>query len=116
MIKVLNGPEETTPPTFDVIWEDKINTVFGMSMLARKSGIIYAYRGDWSGEISATKGPMYYINAIDSWDGRVIWRVPVGRGKDFRHDYGGIYFNKAGDRIYVGTQKYIVCVQNALPK
>ena len=59
-----------------------------MSMLARESGIIFAYTGDWTDDISATEGGMYYVTAIDSWDGRAIWRLPVGRGFPNAHEYG----------------------------
>ena len=95
----------------EIIWEDNRNTFFAMSMLARESGIIFAHTADWSDDISATKGAMYYISAIDSWDGRVIWRIPLGRGYEFCHDYGGIYFNRSNG-IFMGTRNYLVSIQN----
>ncbi|MDJ0904322.1 MAG: hypothetical protein QNJ55_36630 [Xenococcus sp. MO_188.B8] len=96
----------------EIIWEDKRNAFFAMSMLARESGIIFAHTADWSDDISATQGAMYYISAIDSWDGRVIWRIPLGRGYEFCHDYGGIYFNRSNG-IFMGTRNYLVSIRNA---
>ena len=87
---------------------------FGMSMLARESGIIFAFTGEWNVPDSATKGGLYSIMAIDSWDGRIMWRIPIGQGKRYCHDYGGIYFNRTncGSSIFVGTENYLVSIQD----
>ena len=97
----------------DVIWRNDHFSVFGMSMLARNSGIIFASIGDWNVASATTEGALYSVSAIDSWDGREIWRIPVGRGYSFCHDYGGIYFNRTGTSLYVGTQDYLVLIQEA---
>ena len=96
----------------EVTWNQDHYTFYAMNMLARESGIIFSHSGDWYDEKSATEGPVYYILAIDSFDGRVIWRIPIGRGYDFCHEYGGIYFDRDGDKIFMGTNKYIICIQN----
>jgi hypothetical protein len=87
---------------------------FAMSMLARESGVIFAFTGEWNVPDSATKGGLYSIMAIDSWDGRIIWRIPIGQGKRYCHDYGGIYFNRTncGSSIFVGTENYLVSIQD----
>jgi len=110
MIKLSDEEESDGKKKSEVIWEDN-HCYLAMNMLARKSGIIYATTMDWSGAESAREGPMYYMCAKDSYDGRVIWRIPIGRGYKFCHDYGGIYFNRNGDRLYVGTQEYIICIK-----
>ncbi len=108
--------DQATVTTSEILWEDDRNSFFAMSMLARKSGIIFAHTADWSDDISATEGGMYYISAIDSWDGRVIWRIPLGRGYEFCHDYGGIYFNRneSNNGIFMGTRQYLVSIQDNL--
>ncbi len=83
-----------------------------MSMLCRESGIIFAHTADWSDDVSAVEGPMYYVSAIDSWDGRTIWRIPLGRGFEYCHEYGGIYFNRDGS-LYIGTNRYLFAIQDA---
>ncbi|CAM3251287.1 hypothetical protein XNC1_1007 [Xenorhabdus nematophila ATCC 19061] len=83
---------------------------YAMNMLCRESGIIFAHTCNWSDAISASKGGMYYISAIDSFDGRVIWQIPLGRGVNYCHEYGGIYFNKNGD-LYIGTNQYLVAIK-----
>ena len=60
-----------------------------MTMLCRASGLIFATTGDWSGDNAAVDGAMYYMTCKDSYDGRVIWRLPMGVGRTFAHDYGG---------------------------
>ena len=97
----------------EVVWDQAHYTFFAMSMLARKSGIIFAHSGEWYDEESATEGPVYYILAIDSFDGRVIWRIPIGRGPEYCHEYGGIYFDRVGDKIFMGTNRYLISVQNS---
>ncbi len=77
----------------------------------RESGIIFAHTADWSDDVSATSGPMYYVRAMDSWDGRSIWRIPLGRGFDYCHEYGGIYFNRHGG-LYIGTNRYLISIQD----
>lgn len=99
-------------PEASVTWEEGRISFLAMNMLARESGIIFAHTGDWSGDLSATEGAMYYISALDAFTGRTIWRVPLGRGVAFCHDYGGLYFNHEGS-LYIGTQEYICSVQNA---
>ena len=103
-------PDDAVNP-YRIFWDDQRTCTFGMTMLCRESGIIFAYTGDWSGDISATEGGMFYVSAIDSWDGRIIWRIPVGRGHPNCHHYGGIYFDRKGD-LYVGTINYLVSVKN----
>ncbi|MBK1647422.1 hypothetical protein [Rhabdochromatium marinum] len=87
-------------------------SMLAMSMLARESGIIFAHTADWSSDASSTQGGMYYVSAIDSWDGRVIWRVPLGRGWKSAHEYGGIYFDH-DNHLYIGTNAYLISIQNA---
>ena len=108
LVKLTNG----SPPC-DVVWANKHERPLGMSMLARNSGIIFAFIGDWNVADSATNGALYSVCAFDSWDGRKIWSVPVGQGYKYCHDYGGTYFNRTGTQIFVGTQEYLVSVQNA---
>lgn len=116
-----HNKEPVNSQTSELLWEDSRNTFFAMTMLARESGIIFAHTADWSDAISATEGAMYYISAIDSWNGRVIWRIPLGRGSEFCHDYGGIYFNRSvgngeSNGIFMGTRKYLVSIQNRISK
>ena len=98
----------------ETIWNNERTTFFGMSMLARKSGIIFAYSGAWYETISTTEGPEYSVIAIDAYDGRIIWRIPVGRGFKYCHEYGGLYFNRTGSgtSMFVGTNRYLVSIQN----
>lgn len=93
------------------VWNMNTTHFYAMNMLCRKSGIIFAHTCDWTDDISATKGGMYYISAIDSFNGRVIWRIPLGRGVNYCHEYGGIYFNRNGD-LYIGTDQYLVAIKN----
>ena len=102
----------TNSTSADIIWNQDHYTFFGMSMLARKSGIIFAYSGEWYDEASALEGPVYYVLAIDSFDGRVIWRIPFGRGSPYAHAYGGIYFDRTGQKIFVGASNFIISVQD----
>jgi len=97
----------------EVMWEDKNYRYLAMANMARESGVIYCTMMDHSGPESSRYGPMYYMCAKDTYDGRVIWRIPMGRGYKFCHNYGGIYFNRRGDRIYVGTNEYLICIRNA---
>ena len=107
LVKVKSAPGETS----EVIWENDHVCCFGMSMLARESGIIYAHTGDWSVPDSSTKGALYSMSAIDAWDGREIWRIPLGQGNTYCHEYGGTYFDRDGN-LFVGTQQYLVSIQN----
>ncbi|PHM39369.1 hypothetical protein Xmau_02976 [Xenorhabdus mauleonii] len=96
--------------------DEKVWTVpdvhfYAMNMLCRGSGIIFAHTCNWSDDISASKGGMYYVSALDSFDGRVIWQIPLGRGVNYCHEYGGIYFNKNGD-LYIGTNQYLVAIKS----
>lgn len=93
-----------------VVWSYDRQSMFAMSMLARESGIIFAYTGDWTDDVSATEGGMYYVTALDSWDGRAIWRLPVGRGFPNAHEFGGVYFNRDGN-LYVGTNRYLFAIK-----
>ena len=102
----------TDTQTSNIVWSQKAYTNFAMSMLARKSGIIFAHSGEWYDEASAVEGPVYYILAIDSFDGRVIWRIPIGRGRPYCHEYGGIYFDRDGDKIFMGTNNFLVSIQD----
>ncbi len=108
MIRV--HPSDTDNPA-EEIWYMENTHFYAMNMLCRGSGIIFAHTCDWTDDISATKGGMYYVSAIDSFDGRVIWKIPLGRGVNYCHEYGGIYFNKNGD-LYIGTNQYLVCIKN----
>jgi hypothetical protein len=96
----------------EIVWEDNRTCCFGMNMLCRESGIIFAQTADWYDSESATEGGMFYISAIDAWDGRVIWRIPLGRGWQYTKDFGGQYFDRDGN-LYVGTRGYLISIQNA---
>lgn len=98
-------------PWADQVWENDHTSFFAMSMLARESGIIFAHTGDWDDAISATEGGMYFVSAIDSWDGRTIWKIPLGRGWKYCHEFGGIYFNHNGS-LYMGTNSYLILIRN----
>jgi len=95
----------------EIVWEDNRTCFFAMNMLCRESGVIFAHTADWNDDISATEGGMYYVSAIDSWDGRTIWRIPLGRGRQYCHEYGGIYFNRQGS-LYIGTNQYLISIQD----
>ena len=102
-----------------IIWENTgyPSGFFAMTMLARETGIIFAHTGEWNVADSSTKGGLYSIVAIDSWDGRIIWRIPLGQGKQYCHDYGGIYFNRtktganSGTSLFMGTERFLVSIQ-----
>ena len=100
----------------EIIWDNYYTTAFGMSMLARESGVIFAFSASWYDSISNTEGPEYNVSAIDAHDGRVIWRVPVGRGFNYCHEYGGIYFNRTGTSLYVGANRYLISIQDTDPR
>lgn len=113
---VPNGPGMTMiqvegVDSASVLWNLPNVHFYAMNMLCRESGIIFAHTCDWTDDISATKGGMYYVSAIDSFNGRVIWRIPLGRGVNYCHEYGGIYFNHNGD-LYIGTNQYLICIKN----
>ncbi len=95
-----------------LVWENNHICAFGMSMLARESGVVFAHTGTWNVPDSSTKGALYSMSAIDAWDGREIWRIPIGQGNTYCHEYGGNYFDRSGKRLFVGTQKYLVSIQN----
>ena len=99
----------------EIIWDNSYTTAFGVSMLARESGVIFAFSASWYDSISNTEGPEYNVSAIDAHDGRVIWRVPVGRGFNYCHEYGGIYFNRTGTSLYVGANSYLISIQDTDP-
>ncbi len=92
-------------------WDMPDTHFYAMNMLCRKSGIIFAHTCDWSSPESAEQGGMYYVSAIDSFNGRIIWQIPLGRGVEYCHEYGGIYFNHQGD-LYIGTNQYIARISN----
>lgn len=100
----------------EIVWETNgyPSGFFAMAMLARESGIIFAHTGNWNVPDSSTKGALYSIVAIDSWDGRIIWRIPLGQGKDYCHEYGGVYFNRtdSGTSLFLGTRRFLVSIQN----
>jgi hypothetical protein len=96
----------------NVVWEDTRTCCLGMNMLCRECGIIFAHTADWYDSESATEGAIYGIAAIDAWDGRVIWRIPLGRGQPYTKDYGGQYFDRDGN-LYIGASGYLVSIQNA---
>ena len=108
MIRV--NPGNAEEPAEEIWYLENIH-FYAMNMLCRGSGIIFAHTCDWTDDISAVKGGMYYISAIDSFNGRVIWRIPMGRGVNYCHEYGGIYFNKNGD-LYIGTNQYLAAIKN----
>lgn len=110
MTMIRMQPDGNEPPA-DVIWELPNIHFYAMNMLCRESGIIFAHTCDWTTDISAIKGGMYYVSAIDSFNGRVIWRIPLGRGVEYCHEYGGIYFNHNGD-LFIGTNQYLCCIKN----
>ena len=96
----------------NVVWEDTRTCCLGMNMLCRESGIIFAHTADWYDSESATEGAIYGIAAIDAWDGRVIWRIPLGRGQPYTKDYGGQYFDRDGN-LYIGAYGYLISIQDA---
>jgi outer membrane protein assembly factor BamB len=96
----------------NVVWEDTRTCCLGMNMLCRESGIIFAHTADWYDSESATEGAIYGIAAIDAWDGRVIWRIPLGRGQLYTKDYGGQYFDRDGN-LYIGAYGHLISIQNA---
>lgn len=96
-------------------WDMDGTHFYAMNMLCRQSGIIFAHTCDWSSDESSVKGGMYYISAIDSFNGHTLWRIPLGRGVEYCHEYGGIYFNTNGD-LYIGTNKYIARISNYRPR
>lgn len=106
MIRI--NPENTEQPD-EKRWSIPDVHFYAMNMLCRGSGIIFAHTCSWSDDISASKGGMYYISAIDSFNGRVIWQIPLGRGVNYCHEYGGIYFNRNND-LYIGTNQYLVSI------
>ena len=103
------NPSDTSA---EIVWDNSYTTFFGMSMLARESGIIFSFSGSWYETESSTSGPEYSVIAIDSFDGRIIWRIPIGRGLKYCHEYGGIYFNHSGTSLYVGTNLYLISIQD----
>jgi len=103
-------PQNAEQPD-EQVWELPDMHFYAMNMLCRGSGIIFAHTCDWSDDISSSKGGMYYISAIDSFNGRVIWNIPLGRGVNYCHEYGGIYFNRNGD-LYIGTNQYLIAIKN----
>lgn len=93
------------------IWTIPDVHFYAMNMLCRHSGIIFAHTCDWDVANSASHGGMYYVSAIDSYNGRVIWRIPLGQGNHYCHEYGGIYFNSTND-LFIGTNRYLFCIRN----
>jgi len=107
-----NGDHDIIKATDDnIVWNKSDTRFFAMSMLCRKSGIIYAYTCDWSDDIASTKGGQFSISAIDSFDGREVWRVPIGRGHPYQHAFGGVYFDRC-ENLFVGSYDYLVSIQN----
>ena len=109
MVEVAAAPDKGG----EVVWRDTTRTFFAMSMLARESGIIFAHSGDWSHPGATTEGPEYSIIAMDAWDGRIIWKIPLGKGFMYCHEYGGIYFDRTGKNIYMGTNQFLVSIQES---
>ncbi len=110
MLRIDLNPESTTNPA-STKWYDRKDCFFAMSMLCRESGIIFAHTGVWNDVASETEGAIYQISAMDSADGRVIWSIPLGRGVDYCHEYGGLYFDHDG-ALYVGTNQYLFTIKN----
>ena len=78
-----------------------------------ESGLIFAYVGEWDNITSDTNGPMYHVYAIDSYNGRTVWKIPIGRGMEYCHEYGGIYFSRpTGNMLVVGTVAYLIAIKN----
>jgi len=96
-------------------WDMDGTHFYAMNMLCRGSGIIFAHTCDWSSDESAVHGGMYYISAIDAFNGHTLWRIPLGRGVEYCHEYGGIYFNQQGD-LFIGTNQYIARISNYRPR
>ncbi len=92
-------------------WTDDRSSFLAVAVLARKSGIIYAHTADWGDSISATEGAMYFVSAIDAFSGRTLWRIPLGRGVEYCHDYGAMAFNYE-QSLYIGTANFLVAIQN----
>jgi hypothetical protein len=95
----------------ELVWDDTRTVTIGMNMLCRESGVIFAHTGEWTDARSAVEGGMYYLSAIDAWDGRVIWRIPIEQGRPNIKDYGGQYFDRDGN-LYLGVGMYLVSIQN----
>lgn len=112
MALLMTDPDDPDYPV-NQVWEYTRQSFFGMSMLCRESGIIFANTGDWYDDSSSTEGGMYYISAIDSWDGRVIWRIPLGRGQEYCREYGGVYFNHENS-LYMGANAYLISIQEVV--
>ena len=51
----------------EVVRNNSYTTFFGMSQLARESGIIFAFSGSWFDTISSTQGAEYSVVAMDSF-------------------------------------------------
>jgi hypothetical protein len=92
------------------VWEYSKQSILAMSVLCRESGVIFAHTADWNDYNSSIMGGMYYISAFDSYDGRLIWRIPLGIGLKYAHEYGGIYFDR-NNNLYVGTNNYLISIQ-----
>ena len=105
MIEIKDNVNSTVANSNDnIVWENSKTCVFAMSMLCRESGLIFAYVGAWDSVTSDTSGPMYHVYAMDSYNGRIVWKIPIGRGIEYCHEYGGIYFSRpSGNMLVVGT-------------
>ncbi len=111
MVRIdLNSPNEQAPAS--TTWYNQDVCFFAMSMLCRESGIIFAHTGQWDDLFSENEEAIYQISAIDAYDGRVIWTIPLGRGVDYCHEYGGLYFDHK-NALYVGTNQYLFTIKNA---
>ena len=103
-------PNETDGGNISRLWTLPDTHFYAMNMLCRESGIIFANTADWSDPVSETEGALYSISAIDSYDGRIIWQIPLGRGAFYTHDFGGLYFNRKNTLI-MGTNYHVISIQ-----
>ena len=113
LIHIIPGEDPDTLGT--IPWENNHVSVVGASMLARASGIIFVHLGNWNVPDAETKGAVYCLSAFDSWDGREIWRIPLGQGRQYYNFGGGIYFNRTGKKIFIGTERYLISIQDYTP-
>lgn len=106
------------------IWyaDRPINVQLGISILARTNGVLYVCGAEWpvdrfqetlGEDATIPSEPEYFVAAYDTWDGRIIWKLPIGSGWKGAHEYSGAaYFDRNGAEssksLYIGTNGYLV--------
>lgn len=117
-------PTDGNQGSIKEIWfaDRPINVQLGISILARTNGVLYVCGAEWPVDrFSLTEGedntnssePEYFVAAYDTWDGRIIWKLPIGSGWKGAHEYSGAaYFDRNGsassNSLYIGTNGYLV--------